>query len=138
MRSELSGNLNATRRASPLRAMTAERVGMPIVFSPPSVSALRTMVARYLSGSRAAIPERVSELLFAFALLLLFKFVLVLTSVFVLVLVLVAVPQPLTIAASVKAAIAKYRLVGLKLELSMTISSAERRAGVCFMKGANF
>src|SRR6266478_6778671 len=31
---------------------------MPIVFSPPAVSALKMSVARYLSGSRVLTPER--------------------------------------------------------------------------------
>src|SRR4051812_26081406 len=115
--------------------MLAESVGTPTVFSPPSVSALRTMVARYLSGSRAVMPERVSELLFA--LLLLFRFVLVLTSVFVFVLVLVAVPQPARNDAKAKAAIAMNRLVGLKLELSMTISSAEEAPRRLLYEGAD-
>src|SRR5713101_5150123 len=54
MRSEPSGSLNETRRSAPLRATSADKVGMPIVLSPPSVSADSTNVARYFSGSRAA------------------------------------------------------------------------------------
>ena len=38
-----------------MRATSADNEGMPIVFSPPAVSALNTSVARYLSGSRAAL-----------------------------------------------------------------------------------
>src|ERR1051325_5741791 len=67
MRSEPSGSLKATRRSAPFRATSAERVGMPTVFCPPSVSALKTKVARYFSGSRAAITEAVSGVRFAFA-----------------------------------------------------------------------
>src|SRR5688572_22017994 len=55
---------------------------MPIVFSPPSVSALKTSVPRYLSGSRAASVEgAVAVLAFAavrfalaFTFVLTFKF----------------------------------------------------------------
>src|SRR5260370_39832976 len=54
MRSEPSGSLNDTRRSAPLRATSADKVGMPIVLSPPSVSADSVNVARYFSGSRAA------------------------------------------------------------------------------------
>src|SRR2546428_9347251 len=54
MRSEPSGSLKDTRRSAPLRATSADKVGMPIVLSPPSVSADSVNVARYLSGSRAA------------------------------------------------------------------------------------
>src|SRR6266487_6725941 len=54
MRSEPSGSLKDTRRSAPLRATSADKVGMPIVLSPPSVSADSVNVARYFSGSRAA------------------------------------------------------------------------------------
>src|SRR4029079_10688433 len=67
MRSEPSGSLNATRRSAPFRATSAERVGMPTVFCPPSVSALKTSVARYFSGSRAAITDSASGVRFALA-----------------------------------------------------------------------
>src|SRR6185436_5117232 len=55
MRSEPSGSLNDTRRSAPLRATSADNEGMPMVFWPPSVSALKTRTARYFSGSRAAL-----------------------------------------------------------------------------------
>src|SRR5438034_10828556 len=54
MRSEPSGSLKDTRRSAPLRATSADKVVMPIVLSPPSVSADSVNVARYFSGSRAA------------------------------------------------------------------------------------
>src|SRR5882762_2780764 len=99
MRSVPSGSLNATRRSSPLRATAADNVGMPIVFSPPPVSALKTSVARYFSGSRALILEGDSGELFAlifagvefvFAAMLVFEFGFVLDGV----------PQPLAIETS--------------------------------------
>src|SRR5262245_57307617 len=58
---------------------------MPIVLSPPSVCAVNTMVARYASGSRAAIVEGAVAALtfapdaFALTLVLMFALMLVLT-----------------------------------------------------------
>src|SRR6267142_3416100 len=99
MRSEPSGSLNETRRSSPLRATSADNVGMPIVFSPPPVSALNTSVARYFSGSRALIPESDSvaglALTFAGA-----EFVFAAMLVFEFVFVVVGVPQPIAIETS--------------------------------------
>src|SRR5215472_2137202 len=99
--SDPSGSLKATRRASPLREICADNVGIPIVFSPPSVSALNVNVARYWSGSRAVIPASDSGalLVFVFALA---DSVFVLALVFALVLrLLLAGVQP--VASEIKA-----------------------------------
>src|SRR5207302_1270972 len=83
---EPSGSLKDTRRSAPLRATSADSVGMPIVFSPPPVSAVKTSVARYVSGSRALMPESSSGealaftfagMLFVFATVFVFAFVFV-------------------------------------------------------------
>jgi hypothetical protein len=69
-----------------LRAIWADKLGIPIVLSPPAVSALKTIVARYLFGSRALMPDSDSGealafafagVLFVFAVRLAFEFVFV-------------------------------------------------------------
>src|ERR1700730_19108751 len=93
---------------------------MPIVFSPPAVSALKTSVARYFSGSRVLTPDneagellvlRFAGVVFAFAERLTFELVLVSD----------AGRQLLAMTTSRRVATKQNAAGGLKIELRIAI-----------------
>jgi hypothetical protein len=109
---------------------------MPIVFSPPAVSALNTSVARYFSGSRVLTPDSgAGELLaLTFAAVV---FVFAATLTFALVFVSDAGRQLLTTMTS-RIVVAKQKNVGLLIELRIEISRIGcQRRGAYFEKGVS-
>src|SRR5687768_14668418 len=99
---------------------------MPTVFSPPSVSALKTRTPRYVFGSRAASVDGAAALIFAVAML---AFTLPLIFVFILAFtVVVPRPHPLIAKTIIEIARTKIGTGGLTSVCFMFTFSAGNRA----------